>query len=187
MSDDTNREFNTTQPVVGESADAPHSCGRVVDRRSFLRDASVAIGAALVAGGFIPSRAWADGIREITALPNTSGVKERAYALPAADGVWVDADNRLALVRVDRQVFAFSLECPHKGRMLEWVDAENRFYCSKHKARFSADGRHASGRRTPDLDRYALRQQRARVVVAVDQVFAIDTAPTEWAAAVLRV
>ncbi len=66
MSDNTNSEFNTTQPVVGEPAAAPHSCGRV---------------------------------------------------------------------------FAFSLDCPHKGRMLEWVDAENRLYCSKHKAHFGADGR----------------------------------------------
>jgi nitrite reductase/ring-hydroxylating ferredoxin subunit len=167
------------------AAQVGHACPLVLDRRRFLRDASLAIGAALVAGGLIPNRALADGVREIAAL--SSGKLERAYALPATDGVWVDAGSRLALVRVGRQVFAFSLECPHRGRVLEWNDAENRFYCPKHKVRFLADGQRASGRQTPDLDRFGLRLEQNRVVVAIDSVFAADANPAAWAGAVLRV
>ena len=156
MSVHANDDTRCTSDVVPETTARPHACAMMVDRRRFLRDTGVAIGAALVAGGLIPSRAWAETVGEITALAGVAAGQERAYALPATDGVWVDAANRLAIVRVSRQVFAFSLECPHKGRMLEWVDGEGRFYCSKHKARYAADGRRVSGRRTPDLDRFAL-------------------------------
>lgn len=180
-------DTSSTSELGRDSTAMPHTCGMIVDRRRFLRDTGVAIGAALVAGGLIPSRAWAEAISEIAAIPGEAAGQERAYALPASDGVWVDATNRLALVRVSRQVFAFSLECPHKGRMLEWVDGEGRFYCSKHKARYAADGRRVSGRRTPDLDRFALRQQQGRVLVATDRVLAIDTDQAAWSAAVLRV
>jgi nitrite reductase/ring-hydroxylating ferredoxin subunit len=181
MSDRTHTESNAGTPT----ADTGHTCPRTLDRRRFLRDATLAIGAALVASGVIPTRALADGVREITAL--TAGKLERAYALPATDGVWVDADSRVALVRVGRQVFAISLECPHKGRVMEWNGAENRFYCPKHKVRFMADGRRASGRQVPDLDRFALKLQQDRIVVAIDKVLAADLTPAEWAAAVLRV
>jgi len=181
MTDTARPELET----VAVTEAAGHVCPRLVDRRSFLRDASITVGAALLAGGLVPNQTFANGIASIAALP--AGAQERAYALPTADGVWVDADNRVALVRVDRQIFAFSLECPHRGRVLEWTDAENRFYCSKHKARFIANGQHASGRRTPDLDRFALRVQQNRVVVSVDRVLASDTMPAEWARAVVRV
>jgi arsenite oxidase small subunit len=164
---------------------AAHVCPHAIDRRQFLRTASLAVGAALIANGVASSGALAGTAHEIVAL--SAGKMERAYALPATDGVWVDADSRLALARVGRQIFAFSLECPHKGRMLEWTDAEDRFYCPKHKARFLADGRHASGRKTSDLDRFALRQQQNRVIVAIDRTLAADTLPGAWAAAVLRV
>jgi nitrite reductase/ring-hydroxylating ferredoxin subunit len=187
MTDTTRSELS----LRDDSSDAGHICPRSLDRRSFLRDASIAVGAALIAGGLIPGQAFADGITSITALPagaaGSAGMVERAYALPTADGVSVDIDSRVALVRVNRQIFAFSLECPHKGRLLEWNDSERRFYCSKHKARFSADGQHASGRRTPNLDRFALKVQGNRVIVAVDRVLAADSTPAEWAGAMVRV
>lgn len=179
---------DTSRPVLenlGATEAAGHVCPRLVDRRAFLRDASIAVGAALIASGLVPSQAFADGITSIVALP--AGAQERAYPLPTADGVSVDADNRVALVRVNHQLFAFSLECPHRGRVLEWIDSEHRFYCSKHKARFTANGQHASGRHTPDLDRFALRVQQNRVIVSVDRVLAVDSTPAEWAGAVVRV
>lgn len=181
MADTSRSERNR----LAVTAEAGHVCPRLVDRRSFLRDASIAVGAALIAGGLVPNQAFANGITSIAALP--AGALERAYALPTTDGVSVDADNRVALVRVNHQIFAFSLECPHRGRVLEWTDSENRFYCSKHKARFAASGQHASGRRTPDLDRFALRVQQNRVVVSVDRVLTAETTPAEWSGAVVQV
>jgi arsenite oxidase small subunit len=177
--------LHTESSQLAVAAERGHACPHVVDRRRFLVDASLSIGAALIAGGLIPTRALANGVHEIAAL--AAGKLERAYVLPPTDGVWVDANNRVALARVGRQVFAFSLECPHKGRVLEWTDAENRFYCPKHKVRFEADGRRASGRQTPDLDRFALRLQQDRVVVSIDTMFSADVNTAAWAAAVLHV
>ncbi len=177
--------LHTTRSLTALPSDTSAGCPAVLDRRRFVLDAASAIGAALLAGGLVSTRAFASGVGEVAAL--AVGKIERSYALPAVDGVWVDVENRVCLVRTSRQLFAFSLECPHKGRLLEWTPAENRFYCPKHKVRFLTDGSRASGRRTPDLDRFALRLQQDRVIVAVDRVLAADVAPTEWAAAVLRV
>ena len=173
------------QPIVVEPAESD-ACPRRTDRRAFLRDMSLAVGAALVATGIAPSRAFAAGMGYIDALPSSTPI-ERSYVLPVGDGAWVDSANRLVLARTGGQLFAFSLECPHKGRMLEWQPGARQFYCPKHKARFAAGGAHVSGRRTTDLDRYALRMQQGRVIVALDRVLSPDADKAAWTAAVLAV
>jgi nitrite reductase/ring-hydroxylating ferredoxin subunit len=173
----------------GRSVPAPDTtasasnCPLRLDRRTFLRTASLAVAGSLVAAGLAPSDAFAGAVHDLTAL--ASGGMERSYPVPATDGVWVDRDGNVAVARVGTHLFAFSLECPHRGRTLQWIPLEQRFYCAKHKARFTSDGAHASGRRTTELDRFAIRRTSAGVVVQLDQAFASDTNPSAWAAAEL--
>lgn len=181
MRTDTNAPTTTLAVIPAASA----GCAAHIDRRAFLRHSAGAVAAALLAMGLTPDAAVAAVAQELAAI-GTSGV-ERTYALPARDGVWIDTASSLALARVGSMVLAFSLECPHRGRQLEWLAGEQRFYCPKHKARFDANGAHASGRRTTDLDRFALRVAQGRVIVSLDQPLSVDTDKAAWEAAILRV
>lgn len=156
-----------------------------LDRRDFLRNSALFAVGIMAAQGISPSAALADQARFIVPLDSKPG--ERLYAMPLLDGVSVDDAEQLALVRSHGKVYAFSLECPHRGRLLEWQADASRFYCTKHKARFSTDGANIGGRRTSALDRYGLRRDGARVIVSLDRVLSFTDTPAEWAAAVLSV
>jgi nitrite reductase/ring-hydroxylating ferredoxin subunit len=126
--------------------------------------------------------------RGILALPTTyaDGTgegPERAYPVPATDGVQIDRDRQVILVRVQNHVFAFSLACPHEHAAVKWVEKDHRFQCTKHDSRYQADGVHTSGRATRNLDRFPIRLDTANVVVSLDKVFRSDQDPAEWAAA----
>ncbi len=162
-----------------------NSSSPALDRRTFLRNSALFAVGVLVAQGLSPDSALADHARFIKPLESTA--RERAYGLPTHDSVSVDEAERLMLVRSNRKVYAFSLECPHRGRLLEWQPDGPQFYCPKHKARFSTEGANIGGRKTSALDRYALRRDGMRVVVALDQLLSMTDAPAEWAAAVLNV
>lgn len=161
----------------------PVSCMHTLDRRAFLERAALGVLAALVAGGLAPTVAMAEHVGEVT--PLRSAGNARTYAIPAQDGVFIDTANDLALVRSNGRIYAFSISCPHRGAALQWNAGERRFYCPKHKARFTPDGAHASGRATADLDRYALQRSGAQVIVALDQPLEAKSAPAAWAAAVV--
>lgn len=91
------------------------------------------------------------------------------------------------VVRAHSKLYAFSLECPHRGRLLEWQPGGSQFYCPRHKAHFSTDGANIGGRRTGALDRYALRRDGAKVTVSLNRAFSATDAPAEWNAAALSV
>lgn len=91
----------------------------------------------------------------------------------------------MVLARVGNVILAFSLEGPHRGKLLEWLPGEQRFFCPKHKARFTANGTRSSGRWTTALDRFALRAAHGRVIVSLDQPLSADTDEAVWAAAAL--
>lgn len=133
-------------------------CPRLLDRRAFL------FHAALVAAG-----------------------AGRSYAIPAADGATVDAENEVLLVRWAGRVCAVSLACPHRGTRLEWHAAERRVFCPKHEARFRPDGAHDGGRRTRALDRYDLRREGDRLVVQLDARRRADQDAAAWEAATVVV
>ena len=158
-----------------------HTCG-LLDRRLFLQHAAVAVGAALVLDGLIAGEALADTARAMTPLSTTS--RTRTYAIPATDGVFVDAADGVALARWKGKLYAFSLECPHRGADLQWRESEKQLYCPKHKARFSPDGAHVSGRMTRALDRFGLVRQGPDVVIALDQ--RLRSTAAGWGGALLR-
>jgi cytochrome b6-f complex iron-sulfur subunit len=130
-----------------------------------------------------PAAAFAQTISEIEPVGAT--LLERAYAVPAADSVAVDTSNDVILARWQNLVYAFSIRCPHKGTRLEWRKEEKRVYCPKHKARFTANGAHVSGRGSRDLDRYAIRRDGQRIVVTLVESYRSDTEPDAWTKAVV--
>ena len=164
------------QPRDGQSCEG---CPIATSRRAFLRDAALAAVAAIGAIAVVsPGAAFAEAVREI--VPTTAGLLERTYTIPAADGVSIDVDNSLILARWENRLYAFSLKCPHKGARLEWRSAEQRVFCPKHKARFLANGSHASGRGSRDLDRHGMRRTASGVVVDLSRTFRQDREPEAW-------
>jgi nitrite reductase/ring-hydroxylating ferredoxin subunit len=135
----------------------------------------------LVVGSLLPAQAWAGTVRSLVGHATHAG--ERTYPVPTADGVSLDASCGVLLVRWQQQLYAFSAECPHRGANVEYVEAEQGFFCPKHEARFATDGAWLSGRRTSALDRYPLRLQDGQVVVTDDVRLEADADPAAYAAA----
>lgn len=164
----------------------PDNCceGCALGRRAFLRNATLAaLGmAAAIAGqgsateplpiGFIAGRRL--------------GRSEKAYPLPGADGVSIDHDDDVILVRHAGRVYAFSLACPHQNTALRWeTDEGGQFECPKHHSKYRPDGTFISGRATRGMDRFAIRQEGNQVFVNLDQLYEQDQRPTDWAGAVI--
>jgi nitrite reductase/ring-hydroxylating ferredoxin subunit len=143
----------------------------------------LAVAATLLASGLSPSSALASLVAEIKPMRRNGA--RLSYALPKGTAVLVDSDNDVIIARVDRSVYAFSIRCPHKGARLQWREAEGKIYCPKHKARFDAKGEHVSGRRSRNLDRYAIEVQAGTVVVDTDSLFREDQNGDRWRAAVI--
>ncbi|HXC24778.1 MAG TPA: Rieske (2Fe-2S) protein [Gemmatimonadaceae bacterium] len=87
------------------------------------------------------------------------------YAIPDKDGVQIDKDAGIILVRWLGSVYAFSLSCPHQNTALTWLDKEERFQCPKHRSQYSADGYFIRGRATRGMDRYAITRDKNTVIV----------------------
>lgn len=152
-------------------------------RRAFLRDAALAAAATLAALGLAPGAAFAEGVRAIAPLSGSAG--QRAYRIPMADSVAVDAANDVIIARWQGRAYAFSLRCPHRGTRLEWRASETRIYCPRHKARFRPDGAHDSGRSTRDLDRFDVQRRGDEILVDFDALRRVDVDDAAWRAAVV--
>jgi len=160
-------------------------CPIATNRRRFLRDAAFTAVATLVATGLRPNAALANLVTGIVPVRKAGPLMN--YAVPSTDAVMVDDENDVIITRYRGKVYAFSRRCPHKGARLVWHESEDRLFCPKHKARFTAGGDHASGRRSRNLDRYGLRQQGREIVVDTDTVYREDDDPQAWRSAVIAV
>lgn len=148
-------------------------------RRDFLRETA--------AGALLAIMPWS----EAAALPmsfvtGTGARDEKAYPLPAADGVFIDRDEAVILARFDGRVYAFSLACPHQNTALRWDDGNRRFQCPKHRSRYRTDGTFIEGRATRGMDRFALRRDDGQVLVNLDAVYREDENPAAWTEAVIE-
>src|SRR5262249_19788710 len=143
--------------------DACDTC-TLVARRDFLRDAALAAAGALIALGATPGAASAAPVGFISAL--RGGREDKAYPIPAADGVQIDKGNDAIVTRWQGKVYVYSLACPHQNTTLKWSDGEKQFECPKHHSRFTPDGIYIkdSGRATRGLDRLAVRKEGNTVV-----------------------
>lgn len=168
-------------PQITACTDCPAAAA---SRRAFFRDVGVMVAALFAAGAAAsPASALANAVSATRAIGSRGLL--RTYALPATDSISIDADNEVILARWQNRVYAFSLKCPHRGTSLEWIENEKRIFCPKHKARFTADGTHASGRGSRDLDRFALSRQGGSVVVDLSRILQADADADAWRAAVI--
>ncbi len=174
----------TTHSLPAFTPEAAAPCGRRLDRRAFLQDTALIVAAALVGTALAPDSALgstASAMSPIAAVGRT-----RTYSIPATDGVQVDMADSVVLARWQGVLYAFSLDCPHRGATLRWNAGEQQFFCPKHKARFSTTGSHVSGRQTHALDRFALQRSGGNVVVVLDSVLEEVRDAAAWGSAPLR-
>jgi Rieske Fe-S protein len=162
--------------------DQTESCGGCdIGRRAFLRDATIAAAAMAAIG----STAGAMPVRMIEAISATKA--NTTYPIPAKDGVSIDKDKEVILARNGKNVYAFSLSCPHQNTALRWNDGAHQFQCPKHKSLYSADGVYQSGRATRSMDRFAVTKDGANIVVNLDKLYEEDQDGALWKAAFISV
>jgi nitrite reductase/ring-hydroxylating ferredoxin subunit len=156
------------------------ACGGTCARRVFLRNGATLM-ASLLAVGLTAERAIAMPVGFMDALRVT---KETArYPVPGRDGVTIDNDREVILVRSGGAAYAFALSCPHQNTALRWNADEGEFQCSKHHSKYRPDGAFISGRATRAMDRFALHREGAVLVVEFDRLIQRDIDPAGWAAA----
>ena len=162
---------------------APCAACSLVPRRDFLRDGAAAAAAILVSLGAAPLGAAALPVRAGRALARRG--QELTYPVPAEDGVQVDRDNQVIVVRSQQKAYAFNLAGPHQNTALRWQPEDRQFQCPKHHSRYQPDGVFVSGRATRSMDRFAVRLNGASLVVDVDRMCRQDRDAAAWAAAVV--
>lgn len=154
------------------------------DRRDFLkRTMAILVGYGLFSGR--SAEAATLPIQFIHAIP-TSG-NEKTYPLPTTDGVSIDRDEDVIVVRFQGAVYAFALSCPHQNTALKWLQEDGRFQCPKHKSKYRPDGTFISGRATRGMDRFSLRKTGDRIVVDLDALHRQDKDAAGWEAAAVKV
>jgi Rieske Fe-S protein len=151
-------------------------------RREFLRETAATVAVVAAWLGLLPTRALA---MHFASASRVSG-SEATYALPTADGVTIDKEREVILVRWQGMIYAFRLACPHQRTALKWKENDARFQCPKHKSKYQPDGTFISGRATRGMDRYALRRKGNEVVVDLSKVYLVDKDGAGWTAAVIK-
>lgn len=164
-----------------------HACadagGAGTSRREFLQSAGCfGLTAALFGLGSAEARALPVGI---AAGEQRGG--EKRYLIPPGDGVNIDRDAQVILVRYQGHVFVFALSCPHQNNAVKWVAKDHRFQCTKHDSQYQPDGVHTEGRATRNMDRYVIRRDGNSVVVDLRKWVESDKDPAAWAAATIAV
>ncbi|MFN2566726.1 MAG: ubiquinol-cytochrome c reductase iron-sulfur subunit [Gemmatimonadaceae bacterium] len=172
---------NTEREAVQEDACA--GCALHDSRREFLRDVAASL-AAIAALLSLPASGHAIVVR-LASVSHVSGT-EVSYPLPEADGVTIDKEREVILVRWAGAVYAFRLSCPHQRTALKWKEKDGRFQCPKHKSKYQPDGTFISGRATRGMDRYSVRRKKGEIVVDVSKVHLEDKDEAGWRAAVVK-
>jgi nitrite reductase/ring-hydroxylating ferredoxin subunit len=147
-----------------------------MERRAFMRAALSIVGALSLSA----SRA---GAMSVTFLRGEQRGEEKAYPIPAADGVTIDRDESVIVANVNGRAYAFSLACPHQNTALRWDADEHRYKCPKHHSRYQADGSFIDGRATRGMDRFAVRRDGAQLFVNLELLYRQDENAAEWASA----
>jgi len=178
-----NRRAEKDGPNMHECTNCP--LAEAVERRTFLRDAALAVTGIFIALGAVASEARAMPIRLTKA--RSAGADERSYPLPNADGATIDKEESLIVVRWQGSVYVFSLACPHQNTALKWEQREAEFQCPKHHSKYRPDGSFIEGRATRGMDRFAVRRDGENVVVDLDKLYRQDKDGAEWKAAFIQV
>ena len=166
------------QSVARDCGSCP--LGEVVERREFLREA---VARTLLAVGAISVLSDRLSALPVTFVTGSGERADKAYPLPAADGVSIDKDESVIIARFDNRAWAFSLACPHQSTAIRWEAADHRFQCPKHKSRYRPDGTFIEGRATRGLDRFAVRRDGEQLEVNLDALYREDKNAAEWSSA----
>jgi nitrite reductase/ring-hydroxylating ferredoxin subunit len=162
-------------------SDTPSPCGSCSARRDFLRQT-------FTAGAALAGLTLLGPVREIAALEPRNGARGPVkYALPAADGVSIDATNEVILCRSAGEVYAFALSCPHQNTALKVLPKNAGFQCPRHKSKYQPNGTFISGRATRNMDRLQITRDGATISVDPDIAFESDSDPARWATALIKV
>lgn len=117
-------------------------------------------------------------------LPVIAGVRvsrdQKAYPVPATDGVMIDKDEDVIISRTQGKVFAFNLACPHQNTALKWDGGKTRFQCPKHKSIYTPEGVFVEGRATRGMDRFAVHRDGGSIVVNLDTLYEQDKDGDKW-------
>jgi nitrite reductase/ring-hydroxylating ferredoxin subunit len=155
----------------------------LTSRRAFLHETATAV-AIVVLMGLGASRADAEAfpVRFASGSGDATTSVVR-FPVPDADGVLIDVDHGVILVRYEHHAYAFSILCTHQPVVLEWIEDADLIECPKHHACFRLDGEHRSGRATRALDRFDVRLEGTDILVAPDRLYRQDRDPERWMAA----
>ena len=139
-----------SQRFLKVNSDCPQSADSCTSsdssRREFLGHISAAALAALV--GIELSASDASAV-PLTIISGTQGAaSEHTYPVPAADGVTIDREEEVILVRFHQQALAFNLACPHENTALRWRQED-----SGSSARATARSTSRTARSSPDAPR----------------------------------
>jgi len=161
------------------------NCELSLSRRQLLQGIGFASIAALIGLGVPRSVAIA-----MTPVPTRARrllAGNPSYPIPSADGVQIDRDQEVILVRWQGSVYAFNLSCPHQRTALRWNDGDHQFQCPKHHSKYRPDGTIVSGRATRGMDRFSVSRAGNEIVVDVNAMHKEDQDRAGWDAAVLHV
>jgi len=165
-------------PVSSVADSCDEACS---SRRVFLHRA---VAGAVVAGAAVFADFGALPIGSIAAL--AARADERKYPVPAADGVNIDRENEVILVRFQGSMYAFNLSCPHENAALRWRENDGRFQCPRHQSKYKPDGTFISGRATRNMDRLGIRRDGNDVTIDLSRMYRSDTDAAGWSAAVVK-
>jgi len=156
-------------------------CAPGPTRRQAMGQMSAAALAAMAGVALWRETAAAVPIAEATGTP--VGAAEKSYPLPGADGVTIDRDTQVILVRFQQKVYVFNLACPHENTALRWRQGDGRFQCPRHESQYQPDGTFVSGRATRNMDRFAVKRVGDNLVVDLNRLYRSDQQAQDWAAA----
>ncbi|HET8835550.1 MAG TPA: Rieske 2Fe-2S domain-containing protein [Gemmatimonadales bacterium] len=159
-------------------------CPHDPDRRRLLQGIGFLSLAALTGVGVPLRDAMALTPTPTRALSRLAG--NPVYPIPAQDGVQIDRDQEVILVRWQNAVYGFNLSCPHQRTALRWNQGDGQFQCPKHHSKYRPDGVFISGRATRGMDRFSIARQGDQIVVDVGAMHKEDQDQAGWDAAVLH-
>ncbi|MEA2713203.1 MAG: hypothetical protein QOK27_1164 [Gemmatimonadales bacterium] len=168
-----------------DTAPACDSCELSLDRRRFLQGVGFA-SLAVLAGLGVP-RGVALAMTPVPTRARRLLAGNPTYPIPAADGVQIDHDQEVILVRWQGAIYAFNLSCPHQRTALRWNEGAGQFQCPKHHSKYRPDGTFVSGRATRGMDRFSMTRAGNEVVVDVNAMHKEDHDQAGWDTAVLHV
>lgn len=158
-------------------------CARLTRRHALGRMSAAALA---VAVGVELATGSAESVPVFEGGGQAAGPSEHAYPLPGTDGVTIDRDTQVILVRFQQHAYAFNLACPHENTALRWRAQEGRFQCPRHESKYQPDGTFVSGRATRNMDRFAIRRSGDQLLVDLDRLFRSDQQPQDWAVATVK-